>query len=284
MKINRILAGSDLGPDTEEILAYASFFAKGFDASLDILHVLDYLITPPSYIAPYMEEEKRAAEKALSAWKKQLKDAGVRAGTEVIAGHIHESFDAMIKKLQADMLVLGFRSHALRRSSSEKLIKGLPIPMLVVRGERAEAAKIGSVNIKKILCPVDFSMHSKKAINAAQELSGAFSSELNILHVVPSHIMKEKIKAGEDRDSALHELIQQAKDNLRSFLIDSMIQDPGIIEEGEPYTKITAVSAEKDIDLIVMGARGLGLAKGILIGSVTDSVLRSSPCPVLVVH
>jgi nucleotide-binding universal stress UspA family protein len=34
----------------------------------------------------------------------------------------------------------------------------------------------------------------------------------------------------------------------------------------------------------VMGARGLGLIKGMLIGSVTDAVLKSAPCPVLVIH
>jgi nucleotide-binding universal stress UspA family protein len=58
----------------------------------------------------------------------------------------------------------------------------------------------------------------------------------------------------------------------------------GIMDQGEPHKRIVALAKEKDIDLIVMGARGLGLIKGMLIGSVTDAVLKSSPCPVLVAH
>jgi len=56
------------------------------------------------------------------------------------------------------------------------------------------------------------------------------------------------------------------------------------MDQGEPHKRIVALAKEKDIDLIVMGARGLGFIKGMLIGSVTDAVLKSSPCPVLVAH
>ncbi len=58
----------------------------------------------------------------------------------------------------------------------------------------------------------------------------------------------------------------------------------GTIEEGEPYEKIVSFAQQNSIDLIVTGARGLGLIEGMLIGSVTDAVLKSSHCPVLVLH
>ncbi len=62
------------------------------------------------------------------------------------------------------------------------------------------------------------------------------------------------------------------------------IKETGVIEAGEPDRRIVSFAKENDIDLIVMGARGLGLIKGMLIGGVTDAVLKSSPCPVLVIH
>ncbi len=62
------------------------------------------------------------------------------------------------------------------------------------------------------------------------------------------------------------------------------MKEAGIIHEGEPDKRIVSFSRENDIDLLVMGARGLGFIKGMLIGSVTDAVLKSSPCPVLVIH
>jgi nucleotide-binding universal stress UspA family protein len=77
---------------------------------------------------------------------------------------------------------------------------------------------------------------------------------------------------------------ERAKNKLDEFLHNHAIQEKGIIYEGEPERKIVAFSGENDIDLIVIAPRGLGLIKGMLIGSVTDAILKTSPCPVLVVH
>lgn len=283
MKIEKILAGIDFGKDTEKVLAYASLFAEVFNASLTLLYVIDYLITPPTYLTPYIEEEKKVAEKNFTIWKKQLTDAGINTKTGVTVGRLHESFDAEVEKINADMLVLGFTSHALRRSSSEKLIKGLKMPMLVVRGEKAESASIGSLKIKSILCPTDFSETSKKALTVAKELGDMFSSKVNVIYVLPDYIIK-KMEASSDRGRAMKELHEKAKERLDTFLSDSGLKEIGVINEGEPDKRISSFSKEKDIDLIVMGARGLGFIKGMLIGSVTDAVLKSSSCPVLVIH
>lgn len=284
MNIEKILAGIDLGQDTEKVLSYASLFARSFGASLNLLYVIDYLVTPPAYLASCIEEEKKSAENKFILWRKSLENYGVNSEFEVMVGRLHESFNAEVNKARADMLVLGYRSHALRRSSSEKLIKGLKMPMLAVRGEKAETARIGSLKIRKILCPTDFSEVSIKALRAARELNTAFSSELDVMHVIPSHVIKEKIIEGKDKDKAIGELFRQAKNSLGKFPSDTGIGKEGIIDEGEPYKKIVLFSSENDIDLIVIGARGLSLIEGMLIGSVTDAVLRSSPCPVLVIH
>lgn len=284
MKIKKIIAGIDFGPFTDEVIEYSSFFAEVFDASLNLLYVIDYLITPPTYLAPYIEEEKRIAEGKYSELKKKLTDKGIKTKTKVITGRLHESFDAEIRKMNADMLVLGFMHHVLRRSSSEKLIKGLQMPMLVVRGERAESSKKESVKINRILCPVDFSDISGKALEAAKELRNIFSSKLYVLNIIPSYVIKKKMKKYKDYDKAIKELFEQTSSSLNNFLKDHDIKDSGLIEKAEPDKRIVSFSIEKDIDLIVMGARGLSFIKGMIIGSVTDAVLKSSPCPVLVIH
>ncbi len=283
MKIEKILTGIDFQKDTESILAYASYFSKIFGASLNLLHVIDYLATPPAYLAPYIEEEKRAAEKKFSMLKKQLTDNDIKTKTEVKVGRLQESFETALKKTNADMLVLGFVTHALRRSSSEKLIKGLQMPMLVVRGEKAESARTNTIQIRRILCPIDFSETSGKAMKTAEELKDVLSSKLDVLYVYPDYIIRN-IKVVEDRERATRELQEKAKNDLDKFLHKYDIGNTGFIDQGEPNRKIVLFSKENDIDLIVMGARGLGLIKGMLIGSVTDAVLKSSPCPVLVIH
>jgi nucleotide-binding universal stress UspA family protein len=52
--------------------------------------------------------------------------------------------------------------------------------------------------------------------------------------------------------------------------------------EGQPADAL--LGASKDADLIVVGSRGLGGFKRLMLGSVSDQVVHHAPCPVLVVH
>jgi nucleotide-binding universal stress UspA family protein len=283
MKIEIILAGVDFGPATDSIIAYAAFFASVSKASLQLLHVLDYVVTPPAYLAPYIDEEKKVAEQNFTVLKKKLEQEGVKTETATVIGRLHDSFAASLKKMHADMLVLGFMTHTFRRSSSEKLIKSLQIPMLVVRGEKALAARKSGVTIARVLCPTDFSEQSLKALKTAMELCDLFSARLDVLHVLQDSAIKTMKMTGE-REKALQELREKAKQKLDAFLPEKCARCAGTIEEGEPYEKIVSFAQQNSIDLIVTGARGLGLIEGMLIGGVTDAVLKSSHCPVLVLH
>ena len=283
MKIEKILAGIDFGPGAENVIGYSSFFAECMGASLTLLYVIDYLITPPAYLEQYIKLEKKTAEKKFAMWEKCLADAGIKIETDIIAGRLQESFDTAVEKMKADMIVLGFKSHTLRRSSSEKLIKGMKMPMLVVRGEKAKSASIGSIRIKRILCPTDFSEISMEALKMAEDLRDIFSAEIYILHVMPSYAIKKKIKKLKGKDVILKELHEDTMNNLNKLRSYYGIEKSEI-DEGEPDRKIVSFSKERDIDLIVIGARGLGFIKGMLIGSVTDAVLKTSPCPVFVIH
>jgi nucleotide-binding universal stress UspA family protein len=106
MSIDKILAGIDFAKDTDSVLAYASFFAKSFSASLTLLHVIDYLMTPPSYLVPYIEEEKREAGEKLETLKKQLADTGLNAGAWVVIGRLREIFELAAKQMASGLVVL----------------------------------------------------------------------------------------------------------------------------------------------------------------------------------
>ena len=281
--IKKILAGIDLEKDSERVLAYVSLFADVFGASLSLIYVIDYLVTPPAYLTPYIEKEKKDAIEKLAALRAKMSEAGFYADSEVVVGRLRESFEAAVKKRSADMLALGFMSHALRRSSSEKLIKGLQTPVLVVKGRKTDGVNIGSVKMRKILCPVDFSEISRKALNAAMELADAFSAKLNVIYVSPDYLIR-KMRIEAEKDKAAKALRERAEDKLDDFLRGFILKETGRVEEGEPASAIVSFAEREDVDLIVMGARGLGFIQGMLIGSVTDAVLKSSPCPVFVIR
>ena len=130
---------------------------------------------------------------------------------------------------------------------------------------------------------MDFSDTSRKALGAARELTEAFSSKLDIVYVSPDCLLR-RIRVEGEKERAARALRESAEESLREFLEGFGLKDTGSVEEGEPGSEIVSFAKKGDVDLIVIGARGLGFIEGMLIGSVTDAVLKSSPCPVFVIH
>jgi nucleotide-binding universal stress UspA family protein len=287
--LNCILSGIDLGPDTESVLAYAALFGAGTRAPVKLLYVIDYLLTPPSYLAGYIEEEKKREETEMSGWKERLKKEGIDAEYAIVLGRLHESFTKVIAETSPALLVLGYKSHALRPSSSERLIRSLKIPMVVVRGRAAEGAAIGSAGIKKILCPVDFSDNAKRAVTAAKGYAAIFGAALRLVHVIPSYLIREKWivwnkMEDDDRVKFDASIRAGAESKMESFCRECGVGGRGEIVQGNPSEIIASLALKEECDLVAMGARGLSYIQSVLIGSTTDAILRSSPCPVLIVH
>lgn len=285
----RIVAGIDLGPETEQVVSYAALFAAATHATVRLLYVIDYLLTPPSYLAEYIEEEKRREESEMAIWKARLREAEVDAECGIVFGRLHESFLKAIEETDPSLLVIGFRSHLFRPSSSERLIKSLRTPILVVKGRVSAGAEVGSAKVKRILCPVDFSENSKKAALAAKQYAALFSADLQLVHVIPSHHIKEKRLLWkqlrqDERETFDSEVHSEAEVGLASFCRETGIEKEGVIYEGHPGEVITSLAEEGRYDLIVIGARGLSYVESVLIGGTTDAVLKSSYCPVLIIH
>ena len=287
MKSHCILAGIDLGADTEKIVSYAACFSAATKSSVRLLYVIDYLLTPPTYLMPYIEEEKKRDEGELQRWKAVLDKQGIFSDALIMMGRLHESFVKAIEEFSPDLLVIGYQSHAFRPSSSERLIKSLKMPMLVVRGTRADAQ--GFCAVKKILCALDFSENAQQALARAADYAEAFSADLHIVHSIPSHTIKSRWAVWEaigeaDKDRFDRHMQAEAEAELARMIGKAGIQYSGEVLHGNPAETICDRAEKGGYDLVVMGARGLSYIQGMLIGSTTEAVLRSSPCPVLIVH
>lgn len=66
-------------------------------------------------------------------------------------------------------------------------------------------------------------------------------------------------------------------------MVPSGIEKESFSETGSPAVVILDFAKSNDMDLIIMGSRGLGVVKGVLLGSVSQYVVEQSECPVLVV-
>jgi nucleotide-binding universal stress UspA family protein len=137
--------------------------------------------------------------------------------------------------------------------------------------------------VKRILVPVDFSASSGDALRFARSLASALGASIEVLHVMdPSGTMLDRIA---DRPSGGDPAA--ARGLLRDFVAalgSGSVPMTERLEQGDPQERIVTLARDERFDLIVMGTLGRTGRPLALVGSVADSVVRTSPTPVLTVR
>jgi len=138
--------------------------------------------------------------------------------------------------------------------------------------------------LKSILCPIDFSEFSVKAYDYAQSLAWHYKAELLVQHVLysyPAFYIDDSYKATcrKLRTDALQKLKDFARRQTRT-----KVRPKCILQDGIPSDQILALAEMQAVNLIVMGTHGLSGVDRLMLGSVTEKVLRKARCPVLVVR
>ena len=137
---------------------------------------------------------------------------------------------------------------------------------------------------KNIVLAADGSEYSHRAIAYAKSLTERYDANLWLIHVF-SHTSDllgyqdfEKLYA--KRKSAGQAVLDDAQKELG----DTTAKVHPELIEGSEAEAILALAEKQQADLIVMGTRGFGAVKGLLVGSVSRKVIHLSTCPVMVVH
>lgn len=140
--------------------------------------------------------------------------------------------------------------------------------------------------MKKILVPTDFSGTAQHALQAAKLIAQKLSAELYVINIMdmPSYLYSGITGVGEPESlkEFIAEIRKEALDNLTNQIADLNYKDAKpILEAGIPTSAIVKCAEENDIDLIVMGTTGSSGISEMLIGSTTEKIVRTAPCPVL---
>ncbi len=143
--------------------------------------------------------------------------------------------------------------------------------------------------IKKILCTTDFSDPSFKAIVAAGEFSRKFKASLMVLHVVEEIPVLPALPTNPSIDVPLY---QEKLEEMALVTLDTIVKDKIgkrasadlIVGRGKAAEEIVKTAADKGADLIVIGTHGETGFRHLILGSVTEKVVRLAGCPVLTVH
>jgi len=136
--------------------------------------------------------------------------------------------------------------------------------------------------LTKILFPTDFSAQAERLIEALPAFQKVGTQEIVLIHVVNPVIASDWPNLN---TNFLLELQNNALTILNKWA-EKLEQDGFTvqrkIELGNPFKEILRVAEETQAKLIVMGAHGKGFVQGLILGSVTNRILKNSPIPVLV--
>jgi nucleotide-binding universal stress UspA family protein len=136
--------------------------------------------------------------------------------------------------------------------------------------------------IKTILLATDLSVASREATDRAIDLAGRLDARLLIVNALE----KRRLSG-----AGSHDRVDQARTERESLLVEVVrgARDAGVTAEflvwdGDPGDSIAAAAEAEHADLVVVGTRGRSGAERMLLGSVSDHVVRHAECPVLVVR
>ncbi|WGK64001.1 universal stress protein [Croceiramulus getboli] len=139
--------------------------------------------------------------------------------------------------------------------------------------------------MKKILVPVDFSEHSKNALQVAAAFAKAHQAEILVVHMMGlSDAVLTRDEDQEIAEAVFH--MKLAKKQFRQFLDEDFLKGIRVSEMVQNYTvfeELNEIAKEQDADFIVMGSHGTTNLREEFVGSNTERVVRTAEVPVLVV-
>ena len=290
--ISRVVCPVDFSDFSRHALEHAALVAKWYDARLLAVHVFP---PPPSLDLPAAIEENSERERALGELRRFVAsidgvgnpDPELRA---VAGSAIAKTIVSDAAETRADLLVLGSHGRAgfkrlLLGSVTEDVIRHATCPTLVVPRRIADDAA-GPAAFRRVLCAVDFSDASLKALEYAMAIAEEGDAALTLLHVYafPSDLLPPS--SDDDAMAGLRELMQAERNRLETLVPDSLrtyCTVETVVRPGAVHHEILTAAAESKSDIIVMGVHCRGAFDVMMFGSNTARVVRAATCPVLIV-
>lgn len=140
------------------------------------------------------------------------------------------------------------------------------------------------VQLKKIICTTDFSDSSNIAVAYGIALAKEFKAKLYLSHVIDLPSVGMYGDAFSYPVGQQDRIIDYTREYLRRLIGETSVDWEPLIQMGHAAAEITRLAKEKCVDMVISATHGRSGLKRFLLGSVTGSILRTLPCPLLVVR
>lgn len=294
LQLKHIMCTTDFSDLSNRAIPYGFALAKEFDARLYTCHVIGLPATTGygEVIADLVEQQNKALEYAHEELIRIIGKQQIDWEPLISAGHTADEITRLAEKTSTDLVVTATHGRSgLKRlllgSVTERLIRTLPCPMLIIPGteQNATLTKASDFKPKRILIGCDFSKVSTLAFEYGLSLAQEFQAELHLVHVVEPpdyrHLDRSGLEYGKDISADFLDHLTRKLEKLMPDDARHWCTPKTILLRGKPDEKLIDYADSNNIDMIVLGVRGQGLVEKMLVGSTTDRVIRRSTCPVL---
>lgn len=276
----RLLLGYDGTPPSDDALAAARVLAEMFGSEVTLASVVpDAALLggygSRSHQALVHEQADSVIEQARSRW-----GGGPPLRCELLhapspAGALHEA----VVNTHADLLIVGSSHHGrigrvLVGSVSEQALQGAPCPVLVVPRGLAD----GPWRPNQVAVGYDGGAQSRHALGWATGFAQATGAALHLIQVFAPLAIADPVVAG-----AIYQAgVEDARADLGATVaaLPPQLSVSSRLLEGVAVLELA--EASEGMDLLVLGSRGYGPLRRLLLGSVSARIARDAPCPVLV--
>ena len=318
----KIMCAIDFSDFSDMVVTYGKVLAIEFNSTLCLCHIVPGSLMVAGHISPYVDYSAIEAEQSKNAWDRLVKlgeqfdqDCEIFVGS----GYPAEQIAQIARENDVDMVIAAtYGGSGVKRfligSVTDRLVKILPCPLVILNPSKQDVSSLQTKNIafKKILVGCDFSEGSQLAFDYALSLAQEFQTKLYLAHVVrpvdqadlmspkyvdtgqkdyPAWNMADYMELKGDAKIWEHQKKKSLFNKLEDLLSNMLPKDCEnwcdpiiVVLQGAPYKELIDYAQKEDVDMIVLGIHGHNLLETFLVGSTTDRVIRSAPCPVLAVR
>ena len=285
----RVLLASDGSDEARRATRWLRDLPMPSDTKICVL-VVATLTRPPrdgQSLKQLRQDVLAAARRAGASTATILRPRWSEIEVVVVLGDPTVEIVHIAEETPVDMIVLGARSLTRRErrfvgSTSLTVARYAPCPVMVVRGRTGR--------LRRVLVAVDGSETARAALRFVRIVHRPDDVHVGLLHVLPAPI------ASGGRRRRRFAANREPGQDPRPADADAVLADAAavlgetgrpveqLVSEGDPAREIVRIAEDRDVDLVVVGARGLGTLERLLLGSVSEAVLHHAARPVLIVR
>jgi nucleotide-binding universal stress UspA family protein len=300
--IQQILCPIDFSEFSRHALDHAVAVARRYESTITVLNVCS--VVPATAYAPGTPMLPVAAPTpgdldALLASMKRFVETEIGPAVamrfEIGEGDAAAEILDRAGAIPVDLIVMGTHGRSgfdrlILGSVTEKVIRKATSPVLTVPRRIDDAIPIPDRLFRRILCAIDFSDASLRALEYAFSLVRDADTEVTLVHVVEVTPAPQTEAAADIEARTLGAYVAAAADaravQLQRIVPDSVAARCSVertLAIGKAHREILRIADERHSDVIVLGAHGFGIAQ-LLFGSTAHYVVRQARCPVLTIR